>query len=844
MPATSSPMEPSFRDLALQAAASAKMTSFAHATTPNPVHAERVCATFAKSCPTLTRFATLCDTGVVKQFAFILHTSKKMAVLSCPFPAQGRNDEEVFAGSLGDSMEIPCPVTIRMKDVRGDVLSICETRAEANVFKLPTSESNPLEEEAPPGDEQEFVVVTGPERIGIELNVPTKEPCFVAIPKVFPVPSGAKEYADFNPTTSIVETEVMPSVTVASMTAIWYEAMRYGIRKLDNCSIQARDVLFHYESLEKAEFTSENRKLVSHFTTIVTYLNPEDELYHTVTKHFFEEKEKLLLMYGAKMIVANPPHVAAPAQVPALMLQNSNQYSATTAAGAAVNPLPSEMNVLLEGLAKAINDSSSKTLTGTEREKASEADDAKRFYGILFGSVRDVIGEDGSQTKMFVHATIQPLFLPVLAANKNSKATKAMHEAVETMAAELSMQDNHFASASNLFPRMFDQPLTAALRTGQWEYQHTVLNPEGIKTNFGIHHLAPPRTWTATYITRQQGELQLTQQEQVEEDKSRYHAKTTELYHSGCMGSISDIHEMIGNFFGLMNVIIEFDRANPPLLWTEIAQYVQILRSGDGKGFTGRHRNIKEVMFNIGQDVQSIIAGFVSEARKTSYKAAVKMGNEISPLIFHMAQNQANELRSRFTLTVLAASAGTYKDASVVYKLFLPEPAKDEKDRKKREAGADTHSSSSLSARNRPFATTGGTHQFGSSNQSTHHVTPNGSPTSAASLLGKTVFVHVAPAPQKLPHPGAIFPHPTRANQFTILCCRSAFEGRSCTIPACAFYHFPNQLTQVPRDLKDKLKDWVSNHSLVSWHADAANWATPPGNVRSGPRTATTNPPA
>ncbi|KAI2504516.1 hypothetical protein MHU86_9921 [Fragilaria crotonensis] len=143
---------------------------------------------------------------------------------------------------------------------------------------------------------------------------------------------------------------------------------------------------------------------------------------------------------------------------------------------------------------------------------------------------------------------------------------------------------------------------------------------------------------------------------------------------------------MIGNFFGLMNVIIEFDRANPPLLWTEIAQYVQILRSGDGKGFTGRHRNIKEVMFNIGQDVQSIIAGFVSEARKTSYKAAVKMGNEISPLIFHMAQNQANELRSRFTLTVLAASAGTYKDASVVYKLFLPEPAKDEKDRKKREA--------------------------------------------------------------------------------------------------------------------------------------------------------------
>ncbi|KAI2489262.1 hypothetical protein MHU86_25335 [Fragilaria crotonensis] len=123
-----------------------------------------------------------------------------------------------------------------------------------------------------------------------------------------------------------------------------------------------------------------------------------------------------------------------------------------------------------------------------------------------------------------------------------------MQEAVESMAAELSLQDNCFASSSNLVPRMFDQPLTAAIRMGQWESQHTVLNPEGVKTNFGLHHLAPPRTNSATYITRQQGELQLTQQEQVEEDQSRYNAKTTDLYHFGYMGTLSEIHEMVGNF--------------------------------------------------------------------------------------------------------------------------------------------------------------------------------------------------------------------------------------------------------------------------------------------------------
>ena len=201
---------------------------------------------------------------------------------------------------------------------------------------------------------------------------------------------------------------------------------------------------------------------------------------------------------------------------------------------------------------------------------------------------------------MSVHATIHPLFLSVMTANKNSKATKAMHEAVKTMAAELSIQDNLFASTSNLFPCMFDQPLAAAIRTCQWEHQHTALNPEGIKTNFGLHHLARPRIQTATNITRQQGKLHLTQQEQLEEDKSCFNAKTLEFYHMSCMGTISYIHEMVGNLYGLMCVIIEFDQANPPLIWAEIKQYMQILHSGKGKLFVGRHRNIKDCWIRFG----------------------------------------------------------------------------------------------------------------------------------------------------------------------------------------------------------------------------------------------------
>lgn len=160
----------------------------------------------------------------------------------------------------------------------------------------------------------------------------------------------------------------------------------------------------------------------------------------------------------------------------------------------------------MAGLANAISESSAKALTETEHEKASEEpDDAKRFYSILFASVRsNVIDDDGFPTTRLVLAKIHPLFLPVLTANINSKATKTMQEAVESMAAELSTHEDQFTNASNIFPQMFDKPFTAALRMGQWEPKHTILNPDGIKSNIGLHPLTPPRTWSAAYKIRQE----------------------------------------------------------------------------------------------------------------------------------------------------------------------------------------------------------------------------------------------------------------------------------------------------------------------------------------------------
>jgi hypothetical protein len=270
------------------------------------------------------------------------------------------------------------------------------------------------------------------------------------------------------------------------------------------------------------------------------------------------------------------------------------------------------------------------------------------------------------QQKISKIATLDNVFIQVLRANKNSKATKLLQAAIEAVASDMNFKDNRFASASDLKAELFDQPLTAAIRTATWAHQHTVLHPEGIiKTHFAFHHLAPARTWTAEYKRRMEGAIKVIQQEQVEESSSRTSAKATELYHFGKMGGIADINTSIGNFYCLMNTIIVIDEAHPPTVWNEIVEFDRVMRTTEGRRWFELHRNAKELMFKVVQEITSTVAGFVAVARRQGYRNALSNGT-ISPDIFQHPQMQGKQLRQNLQSTILTMTTGPYKEASFV----------------------------------------------------------------------------------------------------------------------------------------------------------------------------------
>jgi hypothetical protein len=296
------------------------------------------------------------------------------------------------------------------------------------------------------------------------------------------------------------------------------------------------------------------------------------------------------------------------------------------------------------------------------------------------------------------------------------------------------------------------------------------------------------------------------------------------------MGGIAELNETIGNFYALMHAVIIVNEETPPVIWQEIVQFDKILRSPEGKQWSKHHRGIKEVLFNVLQDIQSTVAGFVAEARKQGYKEAIMEGRTISPLIFKLPMHQGTELRKNLQGTVLMMQAGPYKETPLTFKLFQPPSKTTDPIPRKRELHPDSNSATQP-ARSKPADDKPSLISSMKPKQVT--MAPGTSYTTSQPLAGKTMFrLHKEHEDKrKLPQPGPIFPHPSKHGQYAMMCIRSAYEDKMCSFPDCNHYHFPAKLSTVPKDIKVKLQDWVASQPNVSWSTgNVAKWANPEGN--------------
>jgi hypothetical protein len=172
---------------------------------------------------------------------------------------------------------------------------------------------------------------------------------------------------------------------------LWYEAISYRIVNLGNYSIHAQDTLFYYKTMNKDHFIPEIN-LTSRFTCSVTYLTPLDALFDEVTRHVLIEREKATTNYGSRIQSTNNAFTTPP--------KCFDNHFPNTAPAANISPT-NDVRAILEALTAALTESTSNTMTGTEREQAKEATDVNAFYDILFATITEKIDYQGTIHKSF-----------------------------------------------------------------------------------------------------------------------------------------------------------------------------------------------------------------------------------------------------------------------------------------------------------------------------------------------------------------------------------------------------------------------------------------------------------
>jgi hypothetical protein len=232
---------------------------------------------------------------------------------------------------------------------------------------------------------------------------------------LFPLSGGYSIPTSNQPIKTLSTTSLQPLITTNPTTQpkqtipptdevlFWYKAMRYGIVNLANYLIHAKDSLFYYKTMDKDQFIPETN-LTSQFTPVsVSYLTPNNPIYHEVINHvIIERKTKQLQPTAAE---SNPTSTYS---------QPLQRYSTITSQPqqpppANISPT-SDVQAILEGLTAALTELTAKTMTGTKCEQAKDATNVKACYEILFATTTEQTDSQGRTHKQFHKATLNPGF--------------------------------------------------------------------------------------------------------------------------------------------------------------------------------------------------------------------------------------------------------------------------------------------------------------------------------------------------------------------------------------------------------------------------------------------------
>jgi hypothetical protein len=285
----------------------------------------------------------------------------------------------------------------------------------------------------------------------------------------------------------------------------------------------------------------------------------------------------------------------------------------------------------------------------TDRETGKTNADSLARYRLMLARLEE--SPDPNDPDLMITTVvlpdINPIWASILETSKVPDAVRTTKEQFGCHTHQRAQSRDFHDRSSNFNPKAINGPFVTALKRASWADKNVSQEPESLKDQIGLYHLAPPHTGAVEYEARVAAELVTYRQEYVGESKTRINAKAHNLDCSGRLESVTDFNSRIGNFAMIIMFIAE--NAKDSELWKAISKFHDIYLDSDGKAWLGAHLGAhKYIIAAVILEFQQVIAIYVRIANNLKYRLAVQGKQRINP----QAYRDANE-KSRHVITTM-----------------------------------------------------------------------------------------------------------------------------------------------------------------------------------------------
>jgi hypothetical protein len=591
----------------------------------NPDNARTLCSSMAKSTPADARSATKINPSLSNQLIFIAPATDgkgpTIQALSFPMLSTDSNNQSRIIGLHGDDDNNLAPISVPGNLLRDSTSTLVAIIIAARC-NLPALEADPLNLDAPEEAEAD--------RFHCIFEDPAHAPSIALIPMAFPVPRGIEPPIGWDLSSGAEMTEADFANDAAGRA--WVEMKTHVVNQQANKPIHLDQSVFNLNDLALHPFL--DFSIANDITTPYKILSPADPQHNYVLNVAREN--------------VNQARLLTPALAPGDTAPSANANPCATAQDAALQrQADSFAYVVTAVLAATTKPSPDPPQSRTDRETGKTNADSLARHRLMLARLEESPGPNDPDLMIatVVLPDVNPIWASILETSKLPDAVRTAKEQFGHHTHQRAQSRDFHDRSSDFNPKAINGPfLVTALKRASWADKNVTQEPESLKDQIGLYHLAR----AVEYEARVAAELVTYRQEHVGESKTRINAKAHNLDCSGRLESVTGFNSTIGNFAMIITFIA--DNAKDSELWKAISKFHDICLDSDGKAWLGAHLGAhKCIVAAVILEFQQVIAICVRIANNLKHRLAVQGKQRINP---QACYRDANE-KSRHVITAM-----------------------------------------------------------------------------------------------------------------------------------------------------------------------------------------------